>query len=83
MMKRTGGQSEVEALRIGMELEQKAIGFFSQSAAGMSDPAAQEIFEKIAGEERFHHDLLQAQHDSVTRPGFWLDRSEFQRDGKY
>ncbi len=82
-MKRAEGQSEVEALRIGMELEQKAIDFFSQSAATMSDQAAKEIFEKIVDEERFHYDLLQAQHDSVTGSGFWLDSSEFQMDGKY
>ena len=82
-MKRAEGQNEVEALRIGMELEQKAIDFFSQSAATMSDQAAKEIFEKIADEERFHYDLLQAQHDSVTGSGFWLDSSEFQMDGKY
>jgi rubrerythrin len=82
-LRRAEGQSEIEALRIGMELEQKAIDFFSGSAAGMSDPAAKEIFEKIADEERFHYDLLLAQHDSVTGSGFWLDSSEFQMDGKY
>ncbi len=82
-MKRAEGQSEVEALRIGMELEQKAIDFFGRSAASMKDPAAKQIFEKIADEERFHYDLLQAQYDSVTGSGFWLDSSEFQMDGKY
>jgi rubrerythrin len=82
-LKRAEGQSEVEALRIGMELEQKAIDFFSATASGTADAAAREIFEKIAEEERFHYDLLQAQHDSVTGSGFWLDSSEFQMDGKY
>jgi rubrerythrin len=82
-MKRAEGQSEVEALRIGMELEQKAVDFFAASAVKMGDPAAKEIFEKIADEERFHYDLLLAQHDSVTGSGFWLDSSEFAMDGKY
>jgi rubrerythrin len=82
-MKRAEGQSEVEALRIGMELETKAVEFFTKSASTMEDPAAKEIFEKIADEERFHYDLLLAQHDSVTGSGFWLDSSEFQMDGKY
>ncbi len=82
-MKRAEGQSEVEALRIGMELEQKAIDFFGRSAASMKDQAAKEIFEKIADEEKFHYDLLQAQYDSVTGSGFWLDSSEFKMDGKY
>lgn len=82
-MKRAEGQSEVEALRIGMELEQKAVDFFTQAAGHMGDPVAKEIFEKIADEERFHYDLLLAQYDSVTGSGFWLDSSEFQMDGKY
>jgi rubrerythrin len=82
-MKRAEGQSEVEALRIGMELETKAVEFFTKSASTMDDPEAKEIFEKIADEERFHYDLLLAQHDSVTSSGFWLDSSEFQMDGKY
>ncbi len=82
-MKRAEGKSEVEALRIGMELEQKAVDFFTASAAKMGDPKAKEIFEKIADEERFHYDLLLAQHDSVTGSGFWLDSSEFAMDGKY
>lgn len=82
-MKRAEGQSEIEALRIGMELETKAVEFFTKSASGMEDAEAKEIFEKIAEEERFHYDLLLAQHDSVTGSGFWLDSSEFQMDGKY
>lgn len=82
-MRRAGGQSEVEALRIGMELEQKAIDFFSATAAGTADAKAREIFDKIADEERFHYDLLQAQYDSVTGSGFWLDSSEFKMDGQY
>ena len=82
-MKRAEGKSEVEALRIGMELEQKAVDFFSGTAAGMADAAAREIFEKIADEERFHYDLLLAQYDSVTGSGFWLDSSEFKMDGQY
>jgi len=82
-MRRAERQSEIEALRIGMELETKAVDFFTKSAKGMDDPTAREIFERIADEERFHYDLLLAQYDSVTGSGFWLDSAEFQMDGKY
>jgi rubrerythrin len=82
-MKRAEGQSELEAIRIGMELEQKAVNFFTKSAGNLDDAEAKQIFEKIADEERFHYDLLLAQYDSVTGSGFWLDSSEFQMDGKY
>ena len=80
---RAEGKSEIEALRVGMELELKAIEFFKGCADKGHDPVAKEIFEKIADEEKFHYDLLQAQYDSVTGSGFWLDSAEYQMDGKY
>ena len=76
-------KSDIEAIRIGMELELKAIDFFKSAAEQGDDAVAKEIFIKISDEERFHYDLLQAQYDSVTGSGFWLDSSEFQMDGKY
>ncbi|MBM3293037.1 MAG: hypothetical protein FJY82_00780 [Candidatus Aminicenantes bacterium] len=82
-MKKAESQGEIEAIRIGMELELKAIDFFKRCAESGDDPAAKDIFLKIADEERFHYDLLQAQYDSVTGSGYWLDSAEFQMDGKY
>jgi len=79
----TDGSSELEALRIGMELERKAINFFEKSAGEVLDNKTTNICHKIAEEEKWHYDLLQSQHDSVTKSGFWLDVAEFQMDGKY
>lgn len=82
-MKKEEGKGEVEALRIGMELEQNAIRFFQESARETDDPVARKIFLEISEEEKFHYDLLQAQYDSVTHSGFWLGSAEFQMDGKW
>jgi rubrerythrin len=82
-MKKTEAKGEVEALRVGMELEQNAVEMFKKASEGVDDAKIKEIFDKICDEERFHFDLLQAQYDSVTGSGFWLDSSEFQMDGKY
>ena len=82
-MKKEQKAGELEAISIGMELEKKAVDFFETSARKTSHPQAQEIFEKICKEEQFHYDLLQAQYDSVTNSGFWMDISEFRMDGKY
>jgi rubrerythrin len=49
----------------------------------VDDPQAREIFKKMCEEEKFHYDLLQAQHDSLTNSGFWFDSAEFRMDGKY
>jgi rubrerythrin len=75
--------SELAAIRIGMDLERQAIDFFKKSGKETNDPKAHEIFNRIAGEERIHYDLLQAQYDSVTNSGFWFDIAEFRMDGKY
>jgi rubrerythrin len=79
--KEKGG--ELEAISIGMELERKAIEFFENSAKDTKDQKAKEIFNRIADEERFHYDLLQAQYDSVNNSGFWLDVAEFKMDSKF
>lgn len=78
-----GKKGEIEAIRIGMELEKKAIDFFGESVKKTGEPKAKEIFSKIADEEKTHYDLLQAQYDSVTGSGFWLDAAEFKMDGQY
>jgi len=70
------GKGETEALSIGMQLEMEAIQFFQKAAAETDDPVARKIFRDIGEEEKFHYDLLQAQHDSVTNSGFWLDGAE-------
>jgi rubrerythrin len=82
-LKRAEAKSDVEALRLGQELELKAVDFFKGCAAGTNDSAVKNIFEKISEEEKFHYDLLQAQVDSLTKTGFWLDSSEFSMDGKF
>ena len=82
-MKREGSQGEVEALRIGMELERNAIDFFKKAAAATDDKEAKKIFMTISDEEVFHYDMLESQLDSVTNSGFWLGSAEFQMDGKW
>jgi rubrerythrin len=76
-------KGDVEALRMGMELEKEAIAFFQKAAQATDDPVAKKIFLDISKEEEFHYDLLQAQYDSVTGTGFWLGSAEFQMDGKW
>lgn len=78
-----GRAGETEAIRIGMELERKAIDFFADAAAKSVDPTAKEIFENISKEEELHYDLLQAQLDSVTNSGFWFDVGSYKMDGQY
>jgi rubrerythrin len=77
------GAGDLEAIRIGMELERKAIDFFSGLASASISSEAKEIAEKIREQEEGHYDLLQAQYDSVHKSGFWFDVAEFRLDGEY
>lgn len=78
-----GKAGETEAIRIGMELERKAIDFFADAAKKAGDANAKAIFEKISKEEELHYDLLQSQLDSVTNSGYWLDVASYKMDGQY
>jgi len=80
---REKGAGDLEAIRIGMELERKAIDFFSGLASSSISTEAKEIAEKICEQEKGHYDLLQAQYDSLHNSGFWFDAAEFRLDGEY
>ena len=72
-----------DAMKDAIVLEINGRKFFNNAADDTDDPVAKKIFMEIFEEEKFHYDLLQAQHDSVTNSGFWLDGAEFQMDGKW
>lgn len=74
---------DLEALRIGMELERDSIGKYEQWAQDATDAKVHELFRRIIKEEQFHYDLLQAEHDNITGSGFWFDMAEFRMDGKF
>ena len=82
-LEKAGRASEIEAIKIGMELERKAIHFFEEFNKELDNAQMKEIVLNICDEERFHYDLLQSQYDSVTNSGFWLDVGEFRMDAKY
>lgn len=74
---------DTSALRMAMELERRAIKLFEGMARDAQDPQVKELAERLAEEERYHYDLLQAQHDNILNVGIWMDSAEFQMDGKF
>jgi rubrerythrin len=74
---------DTQALRLAMELERRAVAFFEGLENTTTDPVKLEMLRKLAEEERYHYDFLQAQLDSVLNVGIWLDAPEFRLDGKF
>lgn len=75
--------TELDALRTAMDVERKAIDFFTKVVEETEDLLAKKIFIRIKEEEEYHYDLLQAQVDYLTKSGFWFDVAEFHMDAKY
>lgn len=84
---RARGHAEVaddtQALRMGMELERRAIHMYQEMAQHTDDPVLLKLLGKLVQEEFYHYDNLQAQLDSILNVGLWLDQPEFRMDGKF
>jgi len=74
---------ETVALRMAMELERRAIRYFEDLAKRSDDPKVHELAERMAEEQHYHYDMLQAQYDNILNVVMWLDGPEFRMDGEY
>ena len=63
---------EVEALKIGIEMEKKSIEFYTDWAKGNLGT----LFNKLIEIEKSHLELLEAELDYVKKTGFWFDYFE-------
>jgi rubrerythrin len=74
---------DTQALRLGMDMERRAIHMFKELAAHTQDAVVINLINKMIEEESFQYDSLQSQLDSVLNVGLWLDTPEFRMDGKF
>ncbi|MDP2751880.1 MAG: ferritin family protein [Rhodocyclaceae bacterium] len=70
---------DIQALRMAMELERRAIHVFKEMADHTQNSEVIEMIGKVIEEEAFHYDNLQAQLDSLLNVGIWLDKPEFRK----
>jgi len=77
------GLQEVDALNTALDLERKAVDYFSEQAANVSEPEAKELFIRLAKWEEAHFDIIQAELDFIQGNGFWFGIPEFKMDGKF
>lgn len=68
---------ELEALRIGIEVEEKSIDYYSSAGASAKDPKAKELFAWLVSEESGHLSILSAEYAYRTRSGYYYDDAEF------
>ncbi|HSM92573.1 MAG TPA: hypothetical protein VLT47_06750 [Anaeromyxobacteraceae bacterium] len=74
--KRVAAADEVEALRMALQYEKDADGFYRRFVAELPE-GDRAMFTKFLEIEDGHLELVQAQLDSVLGAGFWFDTMEF------
>jgi rubrerythrin len=63
----------LDAIRIAMEAEQKAAGFYADAAQETANPLAQELFEQLVEFERHHYRILADLEKSLRDEGAFIE----------
>ena len=68
---------ELEALKLGIEIEKKSIDYYRSAGSATGDSKAREIFNWLVGEEGGHLTILSAEYEYRIKSGFYYDNMEF------
>lgn len=65
------GTTDLEALKLAMDFEQRAVRLYDEAADGTDDPAAQSFFRQLAEWEGTHYRILDNSRDYLANKGEW------------
>ena len=65
--------SEIDALRIAMDSEKRAIEYYNKIKQRSTDSELNEIIDEIINQERSHYQILEGEFHHVNSTGYWFD----------
>lgn len=68
--------SEIEALKVGMSMEDKSYSLYRNLEKESESPAERAFFKALTGEERVHYLALQSSHEFLLNPQGWFTMKE-------
>lgn len=68
--------TEIEALKIGMNMEDKSYSFYRNREEEAASPAEKAFYKALMGEERVHYLTLQSSHEYLSNPEGWFTMKE-------
>ncbi len=78
MMERVGAEAdELAALKTALDMEKEGHEFYRRAAAEAGDEKERALFQRLAFEEKRHHDILLNTHAFLTDTGNWFMWDEF------
>lgn len=63
---------ELEAIKLGMDVENRSIRAYSWNAENADDEAERELFKKLTAEEEQHYQILKNVHQYLENTGEWF-----------
>jgi rubrerythrin len=64
--------SDVEALKLAVEMEDNGYQFYKEQAESATDPGEKALWEKLAHEESQHHEILENALTYLNETGDWF-----------
>jgi rubrerythrin len=65
--------SEIDALRIAMDSEQKAIDYYSKIRELSTDEEVNKIIDEIINQEKNHYSILEGEFHHINSTGYWFE----------
>ena len=65
--------NEIDALRIAMDSEQKAIDYYTKIRENSSDDQVNEILDEIINQEKNHYNILEGEFHHINSTGYWFE----------
>jgi len=65
--------NEIDALRIAMDSEQRAIDLYTKIRENSSDQQVNEIIDEIINQEKNHYIVLEGEFNHINSTGYWFE----------
>jgi len=65
--------NEIDALRIAMDSEQRAIEYYTKIREKSSDGEVNKIIDEIINQEKNHYFILEGEFHHINSTGYWFD----------
>ena len=69
-------ESELEAIKIAMDMEVRSYNLYHSRSAESTLPAEKQFYQTLAGEERGHHLALLDSYEYLSDPTGWFTKKE-------
>ncbi|MFW6119876.1 MAG: ferritin family protein [Petrotogales bacterium] len=65
--------NEIDALRIAMNSEQRAIDYYTKIREKSPDDKVKEILDEIISQEKNHYQILEGEFHHINSTGYWFE----------